>query len=345
MATVNFGGYALPVYDPKQLTWSAPHEIVNSMGDTDQTYLSYLPGGLRPAYDPSLAWADNTSNWALMPYYTDPDYKTWDDSGFTAMLKTADKEGTRFRYALQNGQYVPVEELGKQYWDSNSRLMSQFGLAAASIIGGGMLAAAAAPGGGAGAAGSAAGSAAPSMTTYGLLDTSLALPGTTFVQGVAPVAGMTAADYAAAYGPSVGEPISYSGMTNGIGSLGSGWGMPGGVVAGEGGAATFGGASGLASTGLWDTAKNYVTDPKNIPTLIKAGSMIGGLLGDNGSSSGGSGSGVPMNPVPPPTMYGQGSPSGGLLGGSWGALGPTETERRMRQQYLPSLLGSGPWSN
>jgi hypothetical protein len=126
-----------------------------------------------------------------------------------------------------------------------------------------------------------AGAAAPgAMTTYGMLDTSLALPGTEFTP--------------------------------------------------------FTGASGIG--GIGDVVK--AIGPSN---LIKGGlTLAGGLLGSAGAdedkpSAGGSASAIAPSTIPKP--YG----GGGMLS-NYGPMGPTETERRMRREYLPGLLGGkNPW--
>jgi hypothetical protein len=83
------------------------------------------------------------------------------------------------------------------------------------------------------------------------------------------------------------------------------------------------------------------------PNLLKLGGAIaGGLLGGAGEKDSGSGGGS-QTPIPPttiPKLYGEGGTSGPGLMNSWGQMGPTETERRMRKDYLPGLLGgANPW--
>jgi hypothetical protein len=73
------------------------------------------------------------------------------------------------------------------------------------------------------------------------------------------------------------------------------------------------------------------------PNLLKgAATLVGGLLGQRGAETGsGSGSGnwPDAPPNTPPQMYG-----GNAAPPTFQTVGPTETERRMTQQYLPSLF-------
>ena len=135
---------------------------------------------------------------------------------------------------------------------------------------------------------------------------------------------------------------AWAGLPSEIGSSSLGWGDNMLAPPGPGGPAPT------------TTPNPPPTDPSKIPEWLKTAApylkylapVVGGLLaksttGEDNSSSGPTATG---GPVTTPTMYGSGSGSGLLGGQNWGAMGPTETERRMRMQYLPGLLGSGPWS-
>lgn len=76
-----------------------------------------------------------------------------------------------------------------------------------------------------------------------------------------------------------------------------------------------------------------------------AGSLLGKLTGSDSGGSG-SGAGPTGGPVQVPTMYGGTGGNGGTGGmPTFQTYGNTETERRMTQQYLPSLFQQGGQQN
>lgn len=271
-------------------------------------------------------------------------------------LKNADKTGAQVVYKKEGDYWVPTYQ-GDTAFDTNANgtngTLRGLGTVAAAAAAGGLLS------GAEGAAGSAAGPG--TMTTYGILDTSLALPGTAFTPGIAAAGGdvLNAYGYldtsAALPGTSFVDP--FTGLPYNLASPGypngsqepvtpdlkdpSQWPQtPPAAPPGDGGIQE---PTNQVPTPSGPSLPDWLKDPN----LLKLGAgIIGAVAGGAGGSSGGSGSGLTAAPaVQMPTMYGSGGGSGGRVGGqNWGLLGGTETERRMRQQYLPGLLGIGPWS-
>ncbi len=161
-------------------------------------------------------------------------------------------------------------------------------------------------------------------------------------RGMLIVAGAAAAGAGAA---AYGAGGAAGGAGEGAGSFwGSGMGDLG--AAGTGatsapGAASAGGGlsvSDLASQ-AGQSVQDYVSNPQNWSQIAKLGGMLaGGLAGGQGGS--GQGGAQAAIPAPVPTMWG--GNAGGLSRqqGPTGPMGPTETERRVRQDYLPGLLGT-----
>lgn len=113
-----------------------------------------------------------------------------------------------------------------------------------------------------------------------------------------------------------------------------------------GGAADFLSSSATTPTGGTPSTTGMPDWMKNLsPNLVKGLlTLAGGIAGKPSDSGSGSGTQAAIPPTTIPKLYGEGGTSGPGLMNSWGAMGPTETERRMRQQYLPGLLGgANPW--
>jgi hypothetical protein len=285
-------------------------------------------------------------------------WQAGDQNGATYLLKNADKQGTEIQYVRQqDGSYMPVVK-GFQDWNTNPTSRNIAALAMATIAAGGALAAGGGFGGGAGAAsgtgaasGAGAGSVAASSggSLLGELTAGGLTGGATGSAGT--FGGMTAGGSLSGLtaGSSALVPSSLAGSLGpgfaaGLGGLGSITPTASTLAAWDALAPSITGVAGSSPgmfDGLMDKAGNYLTDPKNLSTIVKAGGLLSGMVG--GANSGdNTTAGGPRSVAPStiPQMYG-GSPQG-LLGG-WGQMGPTETERRMRQNYLPSLLGAGPW--
>lgn len=232
--------------------------------------------------------------------------------GMDFLLKSGDKEGTRVSYTLKDGKYVP-SVAGTQQWNTSPTAKDYMPLA---ILGGGLAAAfAPATAAAAGAAGSAAGSA-PGWAGAGLFD-------------------------AAAAGGGVGGWIAPQGLAAAGGAAAGsapGWKGAGLYDAAVGGGGTSGwiGAEGLGG-GLLNGAKG-IAEKIGPSNLMKLGGLLGGVLG-GGAAGQSDAAGDPyagVQPIGTPTMYG-----GNAAPPSFQTVGPTETERRMTQQYLPALFGQG----
>jgi hypothetical protein len=288
VAASDYGTWEKPIYGSYS---SGDGESWGQIGSETGYGIKSLPGLLNP-YDQRDS---NNFMWTR-----------GDENSATYQLKSADKEGTQVTFQRDGDYYMPLLGAPGEWdrttvnWDTNPSKRNIAALAMATIAAGGALAAGAGAGGGAG----------QSLTSYGVLDASAALPGTT----ITPAA------------------LSAPGTMTTYGVLDTSLAAPGTTF-------TSGNTSLLGSLG--QQAGNYLTDPKNLSTIVKAGGLLSGMVG--GANSGdNTTAGGPRSVAPStiPQMYG-GSQQG-LLGG-WGQMGPTETERRMRQNYLPSLLGSGPW--
>lgn len=287
---------------------------------------------------------------------------SWDGSNqnqFDLLMKSADKEGSQIRYTLKDGYYVP-EVTGSTYWDTNNgdQNLDLLKLAAMGVgMGtfGPMFEAAMSGAGAAGEVGGVLSSGA--MNPYDAL----------LMANGEPIAG-SGFSLSSSGLPSFGQAFTPGATLTAAGEAGGSlWGLPnlmGVPGAVEGGAfagsladlsspSLGGGSNMLAPPGAGgppavspttSTIPQALQDLIKSPSALKALGMLGGGLlgkltgGDNGTSGGAR---VPTGgPVSVPKMYGEGS--GGVL--SWGAMGPTETERRMRQQYMPGLLGGqNPW--
>lgn len=213
-----------------------------------------------------------------------------DESGFDVWLKSGDKEGTNLRYNLVNGQYVPdVDSYNKFTWNSNPTAANR-GLV--SVVGAGLLGAgmAAYGAGGASLAGSGSFVGGPGMTGAGIVAEGAGAAGA--------AGGAASAGGYSGWGGSMGvEPISYSGMQGGIGSYGAGYGLPGGVVAGEAGGGLMGAGGYMSNMGgssfldqlksAYDTYKqvNQVRSGVNqVSNLLGGGQQQGGARGPGGSN-------------------------------------------------------------
>ena len=189
-------------------------------------------------------------------------YLSGDENSFNYLLKSDDKAGTQITYTRDGDYYNPTMN-GVYGMDTNN---GQQNIMLASILAAPLAVAGAQAGL---AAGAGAGSmASPGvMSTYGLLDTSLALPGTTFASGV---------------GAGAGSLTSY-GILDGSVAL------PGTQIT-------------PYSPSIWSQAGNYLM--KN-PSLLKGvGTLAGGLLGDATTPDVQSGGPSPATNVPVPQMYG-----------------------------------------
>jgi len=285
----DFGGYRLPTFTADQLQWNAPSLQAGGGGDGDVQNHWMNPSTLSflGQYDPSISNYSNGSNWALAPMYEmkNGDYGAYQDTAtkdfFTGMLKTGDKEGTIFKYGLQDGQYIPLEELGKQKWDSNFRGASLAAIAAATIATMGAASAGYLGAGAQGAMGGASGAAGGGAA------------------GTGGWAGMGLVDASAA-----GLPASsggWWGAAEGLGSLGGGSSLgnlagfdapwPTGMTEGLGG-----GGAGLGNLGGFDAPWPSGISPGTSPSstswldILKKGSgALSSLTGNSGSSGGNSG--------------------------------------------------------
>jgi hypothetical protein len=212
-----------------------------------------------------------------------------DANSFSYMLKSGDKEGTIVDYARQGDQYVPTIR-GTQAWDTNEG-KGNLGLGiAAGMIGGFAAAPYLMPGA------TAAPAAPGTMTTYGVLDTSMALPGTTITP-----ASLTAPGTMTTYGV-----------------LDKSMALPGTKF-----------VEGVAPSLLSQVGNTLLKNPSLLNSL---GTLAGGALGKATEGDGGSGGSGGYNPVTAPQMWGGAKPP------TFNTYGPTQTERYMRNEYLPSLF-------
>lgn len=335
----------------------------------DASMLGYTPEWFSQSGDSSIRYPGSFGfqdyNAALNKYgpgfarmsATDSNYFTEYDPNnpntFKLNIKSADKQGTPIEYTRQGDQWVPTQTLDPFYWNTNPTNNNR-----------GMLTVAAAALGGALMGPQAAAGNAVADTSLGVGSTLLgdvmpaggagiygATPGISGAAGAGGLLGaetlanpyaLTAEELAAGspyanFATTPGNAAELAGLTGNSASLFT----PGaGVIPGEMSgamAAPFAGG-GITSSGVPDWLKN----PKNIDLLAKGVGLIGGGLAGSGAQEGAAAGGpTPSIPQPVPTMYG-GAAAPNLP--SWGAMGPTETERRMRQQYLPGLLGgANPW--
>ena len=330
---VNLNGTMLPKFLASDLSWAYypqqqqqepwyGNEEARSIGSGNQPLPSYYAGQVTANNGGDYGNFNNASGWSDN-YMIGQVLGDKSPEAFDLRIKSQDKVGSNYRYQLQDGYWTPTQYLGDQGWNTNRMEPADWARMVAAAIGAPAIGMAIA-----GLAGGAVGGASGSGGLTALGEGAVGLgeaAGTGLLD-----AGALAGSEGALAGLGGVEPISTSGFTGaqgGIGSLGSGWGMPGGVVAGEGGAATLGGAGSSFWGNAGDAIKDYVTDPKNASTLLKVGGLLGGALG--GAASGSGGSSGPYEPV--------GTPSINHAPPTFQAQGDTETERRM-MQYLPSLF-------
>jgi hypothetical protein len=194
-----------------------------------------------------------------------------DQDTLNYLYKSGEKEGTQITYKRDGDYYVPQVN-GTQGWDTNADSSGAVGLNVAKVLAtpfavnalqsAGML---------------GQGAASPgTMTTYGMLDTSMALPGTQFVAGAA--------------GP--GTMTTY-------GVLDKSMALPGTQF--------VDGVSGVPSL------LNKATGLLSNPNALKGLGMLGGALAGGATDSGSGGGPTPATQQPVPTM-GQATPTFGTYG-------------------------------
>jgi hypothetical protein len=319
---VNLNGTMLPKILANDLSWT---QYVPTGGDYGEQSISGAPqlpyyagqvtGGDYGSFNMASPFSDN--------YMIGQVFGDQAPNAFDLRIKSQDKVGSNYRYELQDGYWTPTQYLGDQGWNTN-RMEPADWLRAAGVVAMPFAAEAAFGGALGGGSGGFMGPPAELAGGGGFMGppAELAGGGAAGVEsGIAGIGGVedlwpgaTLSGSSSAMSPQV---ASYLGMSP------EGYLLPSAVSGGSGLLSQIGNAISKA--------------PSSLTSLAKLGGLLaGGALGSQGQEGGGQTS----IPQPVPTMYGGANASAP----SWGPMGPTETERRMRKEYLPGLLGgANPW--
>jgi hypothetical protein len=248
-------------------------------------------------YQDALGKYGNLAGMNSLSHNWQTSYDPSNPDTFSLLTKSGDKEGTRINFSRQGDQFVPQVQ-GTEGWNTSPTAMDYmpYAIMAAPF-------AAAAMGAGAAGGGGLLGGEGISM-----------LPASNLFEG-ATLAANAPTSLAAGAGGALGG-LSFAPASN----------VFEGATMAPGAPTSIAGAGG--STGLLNSAKG-IAEKIGPSNLLKAGSLVGGMLGGGAA---GSQQEAPAAPVTPPSMWG-GNPAMPQFQGQ----GNTETERRMNK-YLPSLF-------